>query len=194
MAENKLILEKFNEDQRKYVIQCLAKDMRLVKIVPYFRYMYPDFGKDFPEDVLGDRLYERFRKYKENHADEIAEVRLLLADESMEHIPMANPAYRMRLLQQVWDETPAVSELVKGDQRFKSNTPDRLAILELAENMVLRAKGIVPTEVVKTSDSNKPVKPGDAEDMSSIEMITGETDGENQPPDSREETSQESDN
>ena len=84
-------LEHFDESQRRYVLQCLAKDMRLVEIVPFFRAMFPEFGNDLPEYLLKERLYERIRNHKRKNADEIAELRLTLTDESVEHILMANP-------------------------------------------------------------------------------------------------------
>ena len=133
-------LARFDENQHRYVLQCLAKDMRLVEIVPFFRAMFPEFGDDLPEDLLKERLYERIRNHKRKNADKIVELRLTLTDDSVEHIPMANLAYRLRLLQQIWDETPSKSELQDGDKKFKSNTKERLKILEQAQIAMERAK------------------------------------------------------
>ena len=133
-------LEHFDESQRQYVLQCLAKDMRLVDIVPFFISIFSEFGNDLPENLLKERLYERIRNHKRKNADEIAELRLTLTDESVEHIPMANPAYRLRLLQQIWDETPPKSALQDGEKKFKSNTKERLEILEQAHIETQMAK------------------------------------------------------
>ena len=185
-------LEHFDESQRQYVIQCLAKDMRLVDIVPFFISMFPKFGNDLPENLLKERLYERIRNHKRKNADEIAELRLTLTDESVEHIPMANPAYRLRLLHQIWDETPPKSALQDGDKKFKSNTKERLEILEQArlETQMAKEAGDM---VTPQQGGETPVEKGSPRDVSPIELITGGRHVENGSTDPEEENTEKPD-
>lgn len=98
-------------EQRAYVIRCFASRLSLPQTVDYFICMYPDFGAHISEETRKKRLYERFKKIKQKHADEI----LALSEKDPDawwHLPLTHRHVRIRELQKLLAELPT-RELVR---------------------------------------------------------------------------------
>lgn len=132
------VLGHLNADQLAYVLACYGFGMKSPEIVPYFRDMFPDFGVrvKLDDQTLNVRLYERFKKIKSKHADEIEQLRDPSHIPSEHPIPIANSNYRLKCLHQIWKQTPEKSLLRRSEdpggnvyEVYRSNARERVAIL-----------------------------------------------------------------
>ena len=132
--------------QRAYVIRCFASHLNTATTVNYFIDMFPDFGAHLTEETRRNRLTERFKKIKQKHADEILEVR----DEDPNarwHIPLAHPAFRIRCLKNLYDETIEQLEQMGMGKAYETNAKDRLKILKAIQQETDNLKYEIPPEL-----------------------------------------------
>ena len=98
-------------EQLAYVIRCFASRLNLPQTLDYFMLMYPDFGAHISEETRKKRLYERFKKIKQKHADEILAIKERDPD-AWWHLPLTHRHVRIRELQKMLAELPT-RELVR---------------------------------------------------------------------------------
>lgn len=123
-------------EQRAYVIRCFASKLNLPQTLDYFMCMYPDFGTDISEETRRKRLYERFKKIKQKHADEIR----ALSEKDPNagwHLPLTHRHVRIHELEKMLAELPT-RELVrvstdrngKAKKIYRSNVSLKKRILQ----------------------------------------------------------------
>ena len=128
-------MQHLSEKQRAYVIRCFAFEMKVREVVNNFKQVFPKFGKDIEYKVLEHRLYERFKKIKQTHAEEISQERLRDPDGTW-HIPMTYPHVQLIRLQQMYDEIPFkslkrtfIDSAGKKHNVYQYNVMEKLKIL-----------------------------------------------------------------
>ena len=128
-------MQHLSEKQRAYVIRCFAFELKVREVVNNFKQVFPEFGKDIEYKVLEHRLYERFKKIKQTHAEEISQERLRDPD-GIWHIPMTYPHVQLTHLQQMYDEVPIktlkrtfIDAAGKKHNVYQYNVMEKLKIL-----------------------------------------------------------------
>ena len=129
-------MQHLSEKQRAYVIRCFAFELKVREVVDNFKQVYPCFGADIEDpEVLEHRLYERFKKIKQTHAEEISQERLRDPD-GIWHIPMSYPHVQLIHLQQMYDEIPIktlkrtfIDAAGKKHNVYQYNVMEKLKIL-----------------------------------------------------------------
>ena len=128
-------MQHLSEKQRAYVIRCFAFELKVREVVNNFKQVFPEFGKDIEDKVLEHRLYERFKKIKQTHAEEISQERLRDPDGTW-HIPMTYPHVQLIHLQQLYDEVPIktlkrtfIDAAGKKHNVYQYNVMEKLKIL-----------------------------------------------------------------
>ena len=139
-------------NEKAYVVDCLAHDLKVKETVVYFKEIFPDFGKGVDPDMLNRILAKRIYDIKRKNRDEIEACCLNFPD-SVTHIPIVYPEVRLRYLKRIWDETPEKS-LVRIDvdadgnncEIYRTLVDERLAILKGAL-LEMRELGIEEKDV-----------------------------------------------
>ena len=129
-------MQHLSEKQGAYVIRCFAFEMKVREVVNNFKQVYPCFGADIEDpEALDRRLYERFKKIKQTHAEEISQERLRDPDGTW-HLPMTYPHVQLIRLQQMFDAIPIktlqrtfIAPDGKEHKVYKYNVMEKLKIL-----------------------------------------------------------------
>lgn len=148
---------KLTTDQREFVLERLAADMPYTEIISDFTRMYPYVCEAYDPEVFRTRLYDQLRKLKSDNKNSDTSTE---TDGSPSHpagqplIPITNPYYRLRYLDKLLHETPALEVVSEGTdsngnpyQKKKSNRADIIKMLELAERIFEKMLGIEDAEV-----------------------------------------------
>ena len=139
-------------NEKAYVVDCLAHDLKVKETVANFKERFPDFGRAVDPDTRNHILAKRISDIKRKNRDEIEACCLNFPD-SVTHIPIVYPEVRLRYLKRIWDETPEKS-LVRIDvdadgnncEIYRTLVDERLAILKGAL-LEMRELGIEEKDV-----------------------------------------------
>ena len=139
-------------NEKAYVVDCLAHDLKVKETVANFKERFPDFGRAVDPDTRNHILAKRISDIKRKNRDEIESCRLN-SPNSVTHIPIVYPEVRLRYLKRIWDETPEKS-LVRIDvdadgnncEIYRTLVDERLAILKGAL-LEMRELGIEEKDV-----------------------------------------------
>ena len=165
MEAKNVRLRHFNEDERQYVLLCLADEKSLTQIVNDFQSMFLDFGRGVDRAALKPKLYERVRNIKRNHSDEISsmaeiihvDITGILNAESKDSSALG-AKYIFGLLYRLWIETPTkefqgfcIDSRGKKREVYKFLTRQRLQILIEIEKLARKTpKTDLPIQIPLT--------------------------------------------
>ncbi len=98
-------LPHFSEDQRAFIIECLAHDLPLIKTVEEFKDMYPDFvGAERDAARADNQIYRRIQKIKDKAQDEIQTLRESEDINDKQEMPYLSPKWRVRYFRRLLRE------------------------------------------------------------------------------------------
>ena len=125
-------------NEKAYVVDCLAHDLKVKETVANFKERFPDFGRAVDPDTRNHILAKRISDIKRKNRDEIESCRLN-SPNSVTHIPKGHPVVRLRYLQRLLFQTPNMSLArigVDADgnsyEVYRSHVGERLKILKMA--------------------------------------------------------------
>ena len=84
-------------NEKAYVVDCLAHDLKVKETVANFKERFPDFGRAVDPDTRNHILAKRISDIKRKNRDEIESCRLN-SPNSVTHIPKVHPEVRLRYL------------------------------------------------------------------------------------------------
>lgn len=109
-------LRHFNEEERVYVLKCLADGKRMPEIAgDYFQQRFPDFAGDVDPASRKKILYERVRNIKRNHPEDIQAIADLT---SIRQSDLLSVDILYKILYNMWLVTPIRS--LKNVRRDKN--------------------------------------------------------------------------
>ena len=125
-------------NEKAYVVDCLAHDLKVKETVANFKERFPDFGRAVDPDTRNHILAKRISDIKRKNRDEIESCRLN-SPNSVTHNPKVHREVRLRYLKRLWDETPNMSlDRIGVDadgnsyEVYRSHVGERLKILKMA--------------------------------------------------------------
>ena len=125
-------------NEKAYVVDCLAHDLKVKETVANFKERFPDFGRAVDPDTRNHILAKRISDIKRKNRDEIESCRLN-SPNSVTHIPKVHPVVRLRYLQRLLFQTPNMSlDRIGVDadgnsyEVYRSHVGERLKILKMA--------------------------------------------------------------
>lgn len=147
------ILPNFTEEQREFVVEYLIMIVPYKNIAMQFRELYPDFAPEVDNETYIEKFTARCRQYvadkRQKWAKIIAEARKEYRD-SVDHVLVTHPRYRMEQRQATYDELGDIVE-----KMLATTDRDKLNSLKLAATVLVAKQKVIDTYEKGLRDQQK---------------------------------------